>query len=401
MKSRERILTTLKHQEPDKIPIDLGAMRSTGIMAIAYHNLKKYLGIHGGSTRIYDVGQQLAEPELPLLQKFEIDVIDLDNTFGQKIDEWKAWNLPDGSPAYIHIKNYPTRRDNMWVLMDGERLAARMPTGCLYFEPCNPPLAEADSVKDIENYRWFYFRDEDLKALAEKAKYLYQETDFAIMGGFGGNILEHGQGLRGWSNFMMDLAVNQSFANDLMDKLVEVHLTNLKMYLQAVGDYIQIIQMGDDLGTQNGPQLSPDMYRELIKPRHQKIYQYVKQHSSVYVFLHSCGSIYDLIPDLIDAGVDILNPVQTSAAKMEPEKLKSEFGTQLTFWGGGVDTQTVLPNGTPEEIAEHVQERLRVFAPGGGFVFNQVHNIQANVPPENIVAAYETAIKYRDYPISD
>jgi len=219
------------------------------------------------------------------------------------------------------------------------------------------------------------------------------------MGGFGGNILEYGQTLRGWEKFMMDLALNQRFAEDLMDKLVEVHLKNLEVYLQAVGDYIQIIQMGDDLGTQNAPQISPDMYRELIKPRHKNIYQYVKKHSQLFLFLHSCGAIYELIPDLIDAGVEILNPVQTSAKNMDPEKLKIEFGDKITFWGGGVDTQHVLPEGTPDEIAAQVKERIRIFAPGGGFVFTPVHNIQANVPPENMVAAYDTVIKARNYPI--
>lgn len=160
------------------------------------------------------------------------------------------------------------------------------------------------------------------------------------------------------SNFMVDLVANRSFAEDLMDKLVEVYIVNLKGYLQAVGDYIQLIQMGDDLGTQDGPQLSPDMYRELIKPRHKTIYQYVKQHSKVYVFLHTCGSVYQLISDFIDEGVDVLNPVQTSAAQMDPRKLKSEYGDKITFWGGGCDTQSVLPRGTPDEIAAHVKERI-------------------------------------------
>ena len=397
MTSRERVLKTLSHEEPDKVPIDLGAMRSTGIMGIAYNKLKKYLGIQGGYARIYDIGQQLAEPEPAILEMFQVDVIDLANTLGELDDQWKPWPLPDGSPGFVHQIFYPIRENNEWVLMDRDRIAARMPEGCLYFESCNPPLENADSSRDIESYHWHYFSDEDLKLLEQKAKRLYKETDFAIMGGFGGNILELGQALRGWSNFMMDLGINRSFAEDLMDKLVEVHLKNLQGYLQAVGDYIQIIQMGDDLGTQNSPQISPDMYRELIKPRHQKIYQYVKAHSDLYLFLHSCGSVYDLIPDLIDAGVEILNPVQTSAKNMEPQRLKNEFGDKITFWGGGVDTQHVLPESTPEEVAAQVKERFDIFAPGGGFVFAPVHNIQANVPPENVVAAYETAKRVRNY----
>lgn len=398
MNSRERVLATLQHREPDKVPIDLGAMRSTGIMAIAYNQLKEHLGISGGVTRVYDVGQQLAEPEPEILKKFEVDVIDLSNTFGETSADWQNWTLPDGSQGQIHKLFYPVKKDNAWVLMDRDRVAARMPEGVLYFEPCNPLMEHASTTKDIENHPWYYFRDEDLKMLETRARQLYDETDFAIMGGFGGNILENGQGLRSWSNFMMDLVINRSFAEDLMDKMVEVHLKNLEGYLQAVGKYIQVIQMGDDLGTQAAPQLAPDMYREMIKPRHKKVYQYVKQHSDLFVFLHSCGSIYDLIPDLIDAGIDALNPVQTSASKMDPATLKAEFGDKITFWGGGVDTQHVLPEGSPEEIEAQVKERLRIFAPGGGFVFATVHNIQANIPPENIIATFETVKKYRAYP---
>ncbi|MEE4311220.1 MAG: uroporphyrinogen decarboxylase family protein [candidate division KSB1 bacterium] len=397
MTSRERVLTTLRHEEPDKVPIDFGAMRSTGIMAIAYNALKTHLGISGGETRVYDIGQQLAEVEEPLLQRFEVDVIDLANTMGQTSDAWREWTLPDGSRGYVHDIFYPEREDNGWVIRDKGSIVARMPEGVLYFESVNPTLENAKTLKDIEAYQWHLYTDEDLKDLEQRARRLYEDTDYAIMGGFGGNILELGQALRGWSNLMMDLAMNQSFAEDLMDKMVEVHLKNLEGYLQAVGDYIQVIQMGDDLGTQHATQLSPDMYREMIKPRHKKIYQYVKSHSDLYVFLHSCGSIYDLIPDLIDAGVDILNPVQTSANKMDPSVLKDEFGDTITFWGGGVDTQHILPDGSTDDVRDDVEMRMRIFAPGGGFVFAPIHNVQANVPPENVATAFETVINTRDY----
>jgi uroporphyrinogen decarboxylase len=237
--------------------------------------------------------------------------------------------------------------------------------------------------------------DEELRFLEMRAKTLYENTDLAIMANFGGNILETGQSLRGWGQFMMDLATGGAFLEDLIEGIVETQLMNLSLYLEAVGDYVQIIQFGDDLGTQDRPQMSRRMYQKYLKPGHQKLYQYVHQESDCAVFLHSCGSIYPLIPDLIEAGVDILNPVQTSAANMEPEKLKAEFGDQITFWGGGCDTQQVLPNASPEEIKQHVTERINILAPGGGFVFNPIHNIQANVPPENIVAMFETALKQR------
>ena len=401
MTSRERVLTTLQHKEPDKVPVDFGGMRSTGLMAIAYNRLKRYLGMKGGETRVYDPTQQLAEPEKEILGMFEVDVVDLNNSFGMRGEKWKDWTLPDGSVGKMPVDSYPVWENDEWVLKNGERSRAHMPTGCLYFENCNPVLEHVDTTTQMRKTDWKkYFTDEQLTEFEEKARFLYKNTEYAIMGGFGGNILECGQEVRGWENFMLDLVGNRSFAEDLMNELVEMHLTNLKGFLQAVGDYIQIIQMGDDMGTQEASQISLEMYRELVKPRHRKIYQYVKEHSRLYVFLHSCGSIYNLIPDLIEIGVDILNPVQTSAGGMDPARLKREFGSKVTFWGGGCDTQYMLPRARPEEIDKHVRERIGIFAPGGGFVFTQVHNIQADIPPENILAMFNAVKNYRNYPIS-
>jgi len=273
-----------------------------------------------------------------------------------------------------------------------------MPQGVLYFEGVYHPLAEAETLADIDRYVWPIISDERLEYLNIRAKWLHDNTDYAIMAAFGGNILERGQSLRGWDTFLMDLAGNQGFAEYLMDKMVESHITNLERFFGAVGDYIQVVQMGDDLGTQARPQLRPALYHETIHPRHKAVYGWVHEHyPEVAVFLHCCGSIYDLIPDLIDEGVDALNPVQTSAAKMDPARLKSDFGKEITFWGGGCDTQSVLPNATPDEIRRHVRERVAIFKPGGGFVFNQVHNVQAGVPPENVVAVYETALAEAKY----
>ncbi|MCX7918668.1 MAG: methyltransferase [bacterium] len=400
MTSRERVLKALNHQEPDKVPIDFGSMRSTGIMAVAYHRLKEKLGITTGVTRIYDWMQQLAEVEKEIIDLFEVDVVDLENTsICPDRRRWKKWTLPDGSPAEIPSALNLRRQKNAWVVKDKRgKIIAQMPDGSYYFTRCEHPLEKSKYPKDIRKYKFYIYTDQELERLHRRAQWLYRYTNYAIMGGFGGNILESGQGLRGWEQFMIDLASDRVFAEELMDRLVETHLINLRDYLAAVGDYIQIIQMGDDLGTQISSQISPQMYAELIKPRHKKIYQYVREHSQVKVFLHSCGAIYDLIPDLIDAGVDILNPVQTSAAKMDPKKLKERFGTQVSFWGGGCDTQSILTS-TPKQIEHHVKERIKIFAPGGGFVFCQVHNIQANVPPENIIAMFEAVKKYRTYPI--
>jgi uroporphyrinogen decarboxylase len=272
-----------------------------------------------------------------------------------------------------------------------------MSASSLYFSEEFHPLEEMTTPEELKLFPRPVVSDEDLMILETRAKALYENTDFAIMANFGGSILETGQSLRGWGQFMMDLASGGAFTEDLIEGIVETQLLNLSLYLEAVGDYVQIIQFGDDLGTQDRPQMSRRMYQKYLMPGHQKLYQHVHKNSNCSVFLHSCGSIYPLILDLIQAGVDILNPVQTSAANMDPRRLKAEFGDQITFWGGGCDTQQVLPNATPEEIAQHVTERIKIFAPGGGFVFNQVHNVQADIPPENITAMFDAVLEYR-YP---
>ena len=397
MTSRERVITTLNHREPDKIPIDFGGMGSTGIMAIAYNRLKQELGLSNQNTRMLDITQQLAIPEKEILDLFQVDVISLESSYIQNDREWKSWQLPDNSKVEILTDFMPKLVGGEWVLMDGERIKARMPESCLYFENCNPPLEFAVTELDIQNHNWNYLSDEYFRNLENRAKQLYEETDYAIMGGFGGNIIEAYQVLRGYSNSMLDLVADPTFAEALIRKITEVHLTNLKKYIQAVSQYIQVIQMGDDLGMQSGPQISLELYQTYIKPAHKKIYQYVKNNSDLFLFLHSCGSIYDFIPDLIDAGVDILNPVQFSAHNMDSKNLKEKFGDKITFWGGGVDTQMMMPFGTLEEVSNQIEQQMKIFSPGGGFVFAAVHNIQANVPTENIIKLFETAIANRNY----
>ena len=397
MTSRERVLTTLRHEEPDMVPIDLGAMRSTGIMAIAYNQLKKHLGLNTGYTYLYDIEQQLAELEPYFFERFQIDVIDLCNNFGKMDASWRAWTLPDGSSAFVNADRYPVLRGREWLLTEGDRIIARMPETSLYFDTVYHPLAEAATKADLDAYTFHHYTDEQLKDIESRARSLYYGTDFAILGGFGGNIVEIGQSLRGWENFMMDLVANRPFAEDLMDRITEVHLENLKLYLQAVGDFVQIIQFGDDLGTQGSTMISPELYHEVIMPRHRRLYSYAKSNSKLFTFLHSCGSIYDLLPDLIETGIDIINPVQTSAAKMDPLKLKTKFGDKLTFWGGGIDTQSLLASATHEEIVDHIKARLDIFKPGGGYVFTPIHNIQADIPPENILVTYDSVIENRKY----
>jgi len=236
---------------------------------------------------------------------------------------------------------------------------------------------------------------EHLAEIRRRAKHFCQTTDYAIMAGFGGNLLEWGQYLCSFDQFLVEILDNRKKVEAILDRLVEMHLENLEKFLDAIEGYVQIIQMGDDLGTQLGTMISPEVYRRVFKPRHRLIYEAVRKRNGIHLFLHSCGSIVDILPDLIEIGVEIINPVQTSARGMEPERLKREFGKDITFWGGGCDTQNVLPNQTEKEIEEHIRRRLEIFKPGGGFVFTQIHNIMPNVPPQNIVAMYDAVKKYR------
>jgi uroporphyrinogen decarboxylase len=396
--SRERVLKALHHEETDRIPIDFGSMASTGIMAVAYAQLKEYLGITKGEIRLFDMGQQLAEVEPEILSRFGIDVISLGNSLGEAPQEfWKPWGLPTGTacqvPASVDLR--PDEENSGWLIWENGVPTQRMTASSLYFSEIFHPLAEMTMPEELKLIPRPVISDEDLKFLEMRAKSLYENTDFAIMANYGGNILEAGNTLRGFTRFMMDLAKGGAFVEDLIGGIVETQLSNLSLYLEAVGNFVQIVQFGDDLGMQDRPLMSRSMYQKYLLPSHQKLYQYVHKNSNCAVFLHSCGSIFPLIPDLITAGVDILNPVQTSAKNMDPKQLKADFGDKLTFWGGGCDTQHVLPFTTPDEVAQHVRERIEIFAPGGGFVFNSIHNIQADVPPENIVAMFDAALEFR------
>ena len=261
-----------------------------------------------------------------------------------------------------------------------------------------------DLEKDLHRQMWAYMTDPLWKNLGQpdfyarlraKAKKLYEETNYAIMIGFGGNIFETGQFLYRTDEFLMNLITERKEMEKMLDKLIEIYLSLLEPLLKAISPYIQIIQMGDDLGMQTGPMLSPKLYHEVFFPRHKELYQYIKKNSDLYVFLHSCGAVSEFIPDLIEAGVDILNPVQISAEGMEPARLKKEFGKDIVFWGGGVDTQHTLFNGSPNQVKDEVKRNTEIFMKDGGFVFNQVHNILAGVPPENIIAMYEAVNEIR------
>jgi uroporphyrinogen decarboxylase len=389
MDHRERVIAAIHHREPDRIPVDLGGMRSTGIMALAYADLKAHLNITRGDIYVYDTGQQLAYVEELTRREFGCDVVALD---GGMLVGWRDYTLPDGRPAKIcaDFHTEPDGEGGEFALDGTGRRISHRPATSVYFDAIYHPLENVTTIAELGSFDVPVMSDEWLAILQNESRRLSEETDYAIMGAFGGAFLEEGQSLRGWGDFMMDLAGNPAFAEALLDRMLDRYLRNLELYLDAVGDYIHIIQMGGDLGTQSGSQIHPRMYYDIIQPRQKALWGRIHELApDVAVFLHSCGGIYDLIPGLIDAGLDVLNPVQISAKGMEPERLKAEFGDRLCFWGGGCDTQQVLPFGTPEEVYNHTRRNIEIFKPGGGFVFCQVHNIQAGVPPQNIVAMYD------------
>jgi uroporphyrinogen decarboxylase len=405
MTSRERVLAALNHQEPDRVPIDLSGHRSSGIAAMAYARLRDYLGLPKKPIRVYDPVQQLAIVDEDVLQRFKVDAIELGRAFAIEDKYWAEWVLPDGTPCLMPVWAKPERQNGDWILRSAVTgvVIARMPEGVWYFEQANFPFLEHEDLGRLEaefaECMWSGIASPPgpivagaggAAALAEGARKLRQQSDRAIIGLFGGNLLELGQWFYRNDNFFMLLAGEPERAHRFLDKLMEIHLRNLDGFLSAVASHIDVILFGDDLGMQSGPQMSPAMYREYFQPRERAMWQMVKQRAPhLKIMLHCCGGVRELLPGLIDAGLEAINPVQITCRGMEPAGLKRDFGDRLTFWGGGCDTRDVLIKGTPAQVSEHVRQQVKILRPGGGFIFQQVHNILADVPPANVVAMYD------------
>ena len=403
MTPRERVMAALNHREPDRTPIDFSGHRSSGIAAIAYAKLRRALGFPERPIRVYDPIQQMAIVDDDVLERFRVDTIELGRGFALDDADWVDWTLPDGTPCQMPKWAAPKREDRAWVLQSKSgRVIGRMPDGAIYFEQAHWPFLIEDDLDHIpeamDETIWCAVASppgplaagpEGAVRLADGAKALRQRTDRAILGLFGGNLLEMGQFLYRIDQFLMLLAGNPRRAHEFLDRIVEIHLANLERFLGLVGPWIDVIVFGDDLGSQKGPQMSQAMYREFFKPRHARMWRRAKELADVKVMLHCCGGVRPLLDDLIEAGLDAINPVQISCTGMESRGLKRDFGERITFWGGGCDTHFVLPRATPEEIARHVREQVSIMSPGGGFVFQQVHNVLANVPPENVIAMFD------------
>jgi len=401
LSSRARVRMALNHQAPDRVPLDLGASRVTGISAIAYRNLLDRLGLVE-PVRVYDVKQQLADPSLAVLDRLGADLLSLHRlgpTTGMPfltLDSWKPGRLTDGRPCLVPAACHEivAPSGEFQLVWQGQTYARRAP-GSLYYDVCHAPLAGAQTPADIDRFVWpdpWTGREEDY--LRKRVQEVYGGTDKALFAGLSnllGSFFEISLLLFGFDNFMMKLATERDLVEYWLEAKLAHDLPILDRFLAVAGPYIEAIQMNDDFGSQSALLISPRLYREVFKPRQRRWIEFVKARTRAKVFLHCDGAIEEILPDFIEIGIDVLNPLQTSAKGMDPAQLKRRFGHDLAFWGGGVETQTTLPFGSLEDIRRQVRERVKLLGAGGGYVFAAIHNLQADIPPEKILAVYETA----------
>jgi uroporphyrinogen decarboxylase len=374
MNSRERLITALDHQEPDRVPIDLAGSTVTSITYPTYDNLRSYLGLDPDEElQLSHIHQGTVCPKEDVLDSLHVDV--------------RSLIMPRNPRAHV----------SKWIdetsFVDDYNIMWKKATHD--YCPVSTPLADF-TIDDLKGAVWPDPADPSrISGLREKAKHLYETTDYALVA----DIIDRGPfelavKLRGYENFFTDLALDPAFADALLDKITETLIALWDLYLTALGDYVQVVCQGDDLGMQTGLIISPKMYRRFIKPCHKRIYDFIHSKTNAKVFMHSCGSIISIIPDLIEVGVDILNPLQYGAKDMSLVELKKQFGKDLCFWGGGIETQQILPQASHAEIESEIRRNLEIMAPGGGYVFAMTHNLQPDISPDRIVKAYETAIQY-------
>ena len=417
--SRERVALALEHKQADKAPFDLGGSNTSGMQVTVVYRLRQHFKLDppGTPVKVIEPYQMLGDVQPDLQAALGLDVVALRGTktmFGYKKENWKPWTTFDGTPVLVPggFNTEPEPDGSILMYPEGDKSAppcARMPQGGWYFDAIahQEPLDD-DNLRLKDNVEEFVpITDEDLAHFGREADRLYRETDKAILADFGGTSfgdvalvpapwLKHPKGIRGIEEWYMSTLTRTEFIRDIFAYQCEVALHNLEKLYKVVGDKVPAIFVtGTDFGAQNAPFISPRLYRNLFQPFHIRINDWIHKNTPWKSWIHSCGSVRLLIPDFIAAGFDILNPVQTSAAQMDPRELKREFGDKLTFWGGGVETQRTFPFGTPDDVRREVSDRIEIFGRGGGFVFNTIHNVQANVPFENVLALVETVRDHR------
>jgi uroporphyrinogen decarboxylase len=382
MISRERVLAALGHEVPDRVPIDLGG-NQTGIHKNAYRALIEHLGFDE-EIEIMDAVQQLARPSERVLERFRADTR---YVAAGPAESWSGETVAverDGRLWHDLTDEFGVR----WSMPDDQGL---------YMDITLHPLAEA-TLRDVAAYPWPKGDDPSRFAgLRERALRIRRETPFAVVAGISGVVYETGWYLRGLEQWLCDLLTAPELCAAVLDRVLQYWLDWFRLFLNEAGDVVDVIMIGDDLAGQDGPIFSPAIYRRVVKPRQKRLVQYIRSRTRAKIWYHTCGSCLAHIPDLLDNGIDILNPVQVGAKDMDPADLKRRFGGRLSFWGGGCDSQRVLPRGTPADVEADVRKNMAALMPGGGYVFAGVHNIQGEVPPENIVALYDAAFERGAY----
>ncbi len=382
MTSRERLLAALNHQEPDRVPIDLGG-NQTGIHKFAYRALVEHLGIDDDVT-IMDPVQQLARPCEAVLERLHVDTRYVAAGAASDFQGGIVTAQRDGRTWHDLVDEFGVR----WSMPDDQPL---------YMDVSLHPLAEA-TVDDLRDYPFPKGEEPGrFEGLRDRALALRNETPYAVVSGISGVVYETCWYLRGLEQWFTDLLTQPEFCEALLDRTLQFWMDWFRVFLDEVGDVVDLVMIGDDLAGQTGPLFRPEIYRRIVKPRHKRLVQYLRSRTGAKIWYHTCGACTEFIPDLLDNGIDALNPVQISAAGMDPAELKARFGDRLVFWGGAIDAQHVLPRESPEVVREHVRRNLALFKPGGGYVFNNVHNIQAGVPGENVAAMYDAAYEFGWY----
>lgn len=382
MNSRERVIAALQHKNPDRVPIDIGSSMMTGIHRDAYHRWRTHLGL------LQDLSNQFFEPSMQIVYAAEdfLDFLEIDTR-----PALPAW--PKGYPLDIHEDHHSKYYYDEWGY--GLKMPKSDP---IYYSLFYHPLKMVETFSDLRQHTFPDPNDETrLDPIADQIQLAKDKQKAIVLNNVCAGTMEVASWLRGLDQFLMDLALQPEMAEYLLDKVMDFKLAYWEMVLEKFGDRIDVVVESDDIGTQASLLISPRMYRKYIKPRHRQIIDLIKSHTSAKVFFHSCGAIRPIIPDLIEIGVDILNPVQFNLSGMDARSLKNDFGNELVFWGGGVDTQSVLSIATPLQVRENVRQQIEFLADGGGFVFATVHNIQADVPPENLVAMWQAVMDFGQY----